>query len=50
MEEVAEVAATTVEAVAVRIPTVPVMTLEPEVADLLSLIRYTRQTSHTSLG
>jgi hypothetical protein len=50
MEEVAEVAATTVEAVAVRIPTVPVTTLEPEVADLLLLIRYTQQTSRISPG
>jgi hypothetical protein len=50
MEEVAEVAATTVEAVAVLIPTVPVTTLEPEVADLPSLMRSTHQTSRTSLG
>jgi hypothetical protein len=50
MEEVAEVAATTVEAEAVLIPTVPVTTLEPAEADLPSLMRSTQQTSRTSLG
>ena len=40
--------ATTEEAVAVLIPTAPATTQEPEVADLLSLIRSTHQTSPTS--
>jgi hypothetical protein len=50
MEEEAVAVATTEEAVAVLIPTVPETTLEPEEADLLSLIRSTHQTSPTSLG
>jgi hypothetical protein len=48
MEAVAVAAATTEEAEAVLIPIVPATTLEPEVADLLSLIRSTHQTSPTS--
>jgi uncharacterized membrane protein len=48
MEAVAVAVATTEEAVAVLIPTAPATTQEPEVADLLSLIRSTHQTSPTS--
>jgi hypothetical protein len=48
MEAVAVAVATSEVAVAVLIPIVPATTLEPEVADLLSLIRSTHQTSPTS--
>jgi hypothetical protein len=50
MEAVEVAVATTVEAVAVLILIVPATTLEPAEADLLSLIRSTHQTSHTSPG
>jgi hypothetical protein len=50
MEAVAVAVATSEVAVAVLIPTAPATTLEPEVADLPSLMRSTHQTSRTSLG
>jgi hypothetical protein len=48
MEAEAVAVATTEVAVAVLTPTAPATTQEPEVADLLSLIRSTHQTSPTS--
>jgi hypothetical protein len=50
MEAVGVAVATSEVAVAVLIATVPATTLEPEVADLPSLMRSTHQTSRTSLG